>query len=177
MRKFLAGLGILSLVLALAAPVWAAEDVVVATVTPQVVAVTVEDGVVDYGILDFSESSHTNTAASPAGTALETQTIDRSISNVDIDITLSSSDATGDSGTWNLVSATPVADEFRHEYDINATATPVWADFPANHSYAATVTLTESDTSATLDLQFAMPLSSTDTSVHSVTVTVLATES
>ena len=57
MKKFLAGLGILSLVLALVTPALAATDTVTATVTPQIIAVSVDVSNFDYGVLNISETS------------------------------------------------------------------------------------------------------------------------
>lgn len=177
MKKFLAGLGILSLVLLVAAPVLAQSTdtaSVAATVTPVTISVSVSDGDVDYGILDISESNDTLD-----GTAAETQTI-TSGSNVSTNITLKSSDATGTNVDWNLVSAaTGVgADTFVHYYDIDGTAgSAVWTDFPDTNLYTGTVvTLASLGDTATMDLKIDMPTSISDATVHSIDVTVLATE-
>ena len=175
MKKFLSGLGILSLVLMLAAPVLAAETVS-ATVTPQVIAVSVTDGTVDYGILAITESNNTiDGATGSVQPAAEQQTITND-SNVSANILLRSTDAVGSSVNWNL-EATADTDQFIHSYDIDASGSAVWTVFPVDNSNSASVvTLVNKDDIATLDLKINMPTSVTDTSVHSTTVTAVAIE-
>jgi len=154
---------------------------VVATVTPQVVSVTVADGTVDYGILPVNGG--TNNTFDGLATA-DTQII-TSASNVSTDVLLRSSDAAkfGAAGVtdWDLV-ATAAADDFVHSFDINASGTAVFVAFPADGTFANTnttsvVTLANNGDTATLDLKIDMPTSATDTSIHSIDVTVIATAS
>lgn len=144
------------------------------TVTPQVISVTVTDGDVAYGVLSFSETNNTFD-----GDAQETQTITNQ-SNIPVDISVSSTDATGTTEDWELAD-TPGAATFSHLYDIDATGSATWSNFPDdNSSTTPVVTLDENggtDDNASLDLRLDMPTSSTDTTQHSVSVTVLATES
>ena len=177
-KKFIAIAGILSLAimsLSLAA-IGATEAGVTATVTPQVVSITVTDGTVDYGVLDTSETANTVTLT-------QTQTITNG-SNVSANVSLRSSDAyvISDTTDWALAGATG-SNAYVHSYDIDAPGTPVWTALPFdgtfNNTYTGSVvTLTEStglDPSATLDLKIDMPTSISNTAAHSVNVTALAT--
>jgi len=179
-KKFLAIVGIFSLA-ALSfglAAIGATSADVTATVTPQVVSVSVSDGAVNYGILNFSETNNTFNGTAPA---LGDDQLITNGSNVPINIQVKSSDATGSSITWEL-GAAPGSNIFGHQYDIDTGAGPAtWLDFPASNDYSGTaVNLTETggiDPSATMDLKLLMPTGSADTSTHGVTITVLATES
>lgn len=180
-KRILAGLVLLSLVLGVAAPAWAADTAsVTATVTPQVIAVSIEDGTVDYGILAAGETNNTFDGEATA----DTQTISNG-SNVSANIALRSSDAyvVADTTDWALA-GTAGTNQFAHSYDINASGSASWATFPANGTFgnintSTVVTLDASDgvyPTATLDLKIDMPTSITNTSAHSIDVTVLATE-
>lgn len=184
-RKILAGLGILSLVLGVAGPVLAVTPTpvigtVTATVTPQIIAVTVEDGDVDYGYLDISETNNTFDGASPA--LGDDQTI-TSGSNVSTDIALRSSDAyvTPNTTSWDLV-GTAAPDDFVHSYDIDVgEGSADWAAFPFDGTFdntytSSVVTLASFGNTATLDLKIDMPTSISNILVRNITVTVLATE-
>lgn len=153
---------------------------VVATVTPQIISVTVADGTVDYGILDVDGSNNTFDGAATA----DTQTITNT-SNVSANIALRSSDAYVEAGVtdWDLV-GTAAADDFVHSYDINASG-PTWTVFPSDGTFGNTntgtvVTLDASggaNDDATFDLKIDMPTSITDTDAHSIDVTVIASAS
>jgi len=176
-KKLWAAIGTAALLVSAAIPALAADTAgVTATVTPQIVAIDVTDGSVAYGTVAFG-----GTNATFGGTAAEQQTISRSTSNVDINVTLKSSDAidqTGPLQDWNLIACAtpPGANQFGHQYDLEVGAGPaVWADFPDTNNYSGTVsTLTNANTSDTLDLKICMPASG-DTSQHDTTVTALAT--
>lgn len=174
MKKFLAGLGILSLVLLVAAPVLAA-DTVTATVTPQLISVTVTDGEVAYGILALSPSSTSPTTKSTVDLS-DPQVITNS-GNVNEDFAVRSSDAVG--GTpWDLVAATSIStDAYDHQYSTDNGAN--FTDFPSDNDYTANViTNVVSSSTANLDLKILMPTGSTDASDQkTITVTVLATAS
>lgn len=163
------------------------EDTISATVTPQVISITISDGDVDYRTLDAGETNNTI-----SGTALEQQTITNQ-SNVAVNISLRSSDAddtdeTGGAVDWDLVScatAGSATDDFGHQYEVNdANATFEGTDFPADGTFANVATGTVdtldetggTDPDATLDLGICMPGTLTDTSQHDVTVTAIATE-
>ena len=151
-----------------------AAETVTATVTPQVIAVSVLDGSVDYGILTVSESNNTiDGATGSVQPAAEQQTITND-SNVSADILLRSTDAVGDTVDWDL-EATADPDQYIHSYDVNSAAS--WTAFPADNSNSSSVvTLANKDDTATLDLRIDMPTSIADTSVHNITVTAVAIE-
>jgi len=174
MRKFLASLGILSLVLALAAPVLAA-DTVTATVTPQLISVTVSDGEVAYGILALSPSSGSPITESTVALS-DTQVITNN-GNVDEDFAVKSNDATGGTTVWNLVAAASIStDAYGHQYSTDGTT---FTDFPSDNNYTTEViTNVASSGTANLDLKILMPTGSTDASDQkTITVNVLATAS
>ena len=158
----------------------ATEGTVSATVTPQIISVTVTDGDVDYGTLDISESNNTFN-----GTAAETQTITND-SNVSADISLRSSDAyvVADTTDWALA-GTAGSDIFVHSYDVDASGSASWTAFPFDGAFdntytSSVVTLTESggaNDNATLDLKIDMPSSISNTAAHSIDVTVQASAS
>jgi len=178
MKKFLASLGILSLVLALAAPVLAAEDtaVVSATVTPSVVAVSISPTSVEYGILALSTS---DTDRSTAESETITATND---GNVTSDFTIMGSDASGMLTTnWTLSSDPPekgtvAADQFAHRFDEGTTFNGVEAAALDSTAYKPLKAgITDAGT-ADFVLEMNMPTSSTDSETKSTTVTILATE-
>ena len=171
-QSLIASIAIVGLVgLAVGTAAGAAD--VVATVTPQIVSVTIADGGVDFGIVAAGGSNDTID-----GTASETQII-TSASNVSTDVQIRSTDATGTTVDWNL-EATIGLDQFIHSYDVDTAGagSAVWTAFPADNSNSAVVaTLPISGNSVTLDLKIDMPDTITDTTVHSIDVTVLATAS
>ena len=177
MKKFLASLGILSLILALAAPVLAdTEGSVSATVTPQLISVTVADGGVDYGILALSPSSASPTTKSTVD-LFDTQVITNN-GNVNEDFSVKSSDAAGGTTPWNLVAAASIStDAYDHQYSTDDGTT--YTDFPSDNGYTADIILNKATmATANLDLKILMPTASTDTNVQkTITVTVLATAS
>lgn len=175
-KKILAGLALLSLVLGVAVPVWAAEDTaeVGVTVTPGVVSVTVLPASVDYGTLALSTSNVERSTAESAtitatneGTVTEDFTIKGANSN-STDWTLSSSpDATG----------TVAADQFAHRFDEGATFTDGEAATLDNTAYKELKSGVTAAGSVEFVLQMNMPTSdSTHKGAQSTTVTVLATE-
>lgn len=172
MKKILAGLALLSLVLGVALPVLAAtEDYVSATVEPKLVAVSVDDGSVDYGVLDFSATKSTVDLG-------DTQVITND-SNVNAKMDVKSSDAVGGAVNWDLVDEASIAtDDFGHHYSIDSGA---FTDFPEDNSYAADVVTFDksggADDTADLDIKIFMPTDSTDAAgAKTITVTVLVHE-
>ncbi len=151
-----------------------AAETVTATVTPQVIAASVTDGTVDYGILAVTESNNTiDGATGSVQPAAEQQTVTND-SNVSTDILLRSTDAVGSTVDWDL-EATADTDQYIHSYNVNTTAS--WTAFPADNSNSSSVvTLANNGNTATLDLRIDMPTSITDTSVHNITVTAVAIE-
>jgi hypothetical protein len=162
-------------------PAIAEEDSISATVTPQVINVTVSDGSVNYGTLAPGELANT------FGT--QTQTI-TNMSNVPVDLMLRSSDADDVSPPvatdWALGPCPSVAeDTFGHQYDIDGNGTFTGVNFPADGTFANAntgilKTLTASggaEDEAFLELGICMPASITNNVAHHIKVTVTATES
>lgn len=174
MKKFLAGISVFAL-LALAFPVGAVtEGSITATVTPQLISVTVTDGTIAYGTLNLSNSAGNPTTKSTVQLG-DTQVITNN-GNVNEDFAVKSSDATG--GTpWNLVAAASIAsDAFGHQYSTDGAT---FTDFPSDNSYTADIITGKAPTAtANLDAKIFMPTASTDASdTKTTTVTVLATAS
>ena len=181
-RKIWTAIGGAAILAASALPALAAETVT-ATVTPQLIAVSVTDGGVDYGTLATSGSNNTFNGTLPALGDQQTITND---SNISANMALRSSDAakTGAAGVtdWALA-GTAGSDAFVHSYDIDASGSASWTAFTAdgtfdNVSTGTVVNLDKSggaDSTATLDLKLDMPTSTTDITEHSITVTVIAT--
>lgn len=178
MKKFLAGLGILSLVLAVAAPVLATtEGTVSATVTPQLISVSVSPTTVDYDILDVSTSDSSRTTAESAAI---TATNDGNITET---FNIKGSNATGGSTSWTL-SSTPAAtgtvagDRFAHRFDEGATFTDAEAAALDSVSYKQLKDGVTTSGTADFVLQMNMPTSVTDAGDEkTTTVTVVATAS
>jgi len=169
MKKFLSGLGILSLVLMLAAPVLASqhEGSVSATVTPQIIAVSVLPADVAYGTLDLSASDVSRTTAE---SVTITATND---GNVNEDFTIRGSD----SDNWTLDfspadTGTIAVNQFVHRFDAGATFTPAEAAAldTTGKSLATNVV-----TTADFVLEMNMPLSGSTSGLQTTTVTVVAT--
>lgn len=184
-KQLIASICVLGLVGMGVGMVVTADETVTATVTPQIISVSVTDGNVDYGILTINESNNTFDGTTGTVAPAVGQQIITSGSNVSIDIALRSSDAFVDLNTtdWALAD-TAGPDAFIHSYDIDTPigGPAVWAIFPFDgtfdNTYASSVvTLPLLDDTATLDLKIDMPTGITDTSVHSITITVLVTES
>lgn len=171
MKKFLAGLGILSLVLALAAPVLAAEaGPITATVTAKKIAVSIDPTSVDYGVLDFTDSQNSG-ALSPSVTF--TATNDGNVNEV---FNVRGADATFTGGSWTLVTAISTTDQFRHS--VTGTTPAIAEQFlttSTSGSWSGTIAAagTQDFTST-----FNMPNAGSDgTGLEATTsITVIATE-
>jgi len=137
-----------------------------ATVTAELISVSVLDGSVAYGILPVNASEDTISLT-------DTQVVTND-SNVPADLAVKSSDAVG-GVNWNLVAATGSLDEFTHEYSSNDGG--AWATFNVdNTTYAALATNVAVDGTQNLDLRIGTPSSVSDQDVQkTITVTVLAT--
>ena len=146
-----------------------------ATVTPTLVAVSIPDGVVDYGVLNYSDTEDTVTLGDPQSILND--------GNVNEDFAVRTSDAIGSgSGTtdWAHVAAASIdKDKYCHQYSIDNGVS--WPDFPvpAGGTYTADIiTDITPGNAGTLDLQILMPTDSTDVDdTKTSTVTVLATAS
>ena len=146
-----------------------------ATVTAQIVAVSVSDGGVAYGTLALSDTNNTL-----SGTALEQQTITND-GTVLSSLSLGSGDATG-AVLWNLVAcASATTNAFGHQYELNdagslTVGTFEPTEFSATNDPVDTLVNLVANTSTTLDLGICMPTSTLDSGLHSIAVTVLLTE-
>ena len=143
----------------------ATEASVSATVTAELISVSVADGSVAYGILPVNTSADTVTLT-------QTQVVTND-SNVAADLDVKSSDAVG--GTdWNLV-ATAGADAFTHEFSPDGTN---WTTFNVvNATYTSLATNVAAGDPQNLDLRIGTPTSVSDNDLKTITVTVLATAS
>ncbi len=161
MKKIIAIIGVLSL-LAVCVPVMAdTTDDVIATVTPQLISVSVDTPSVDYGVLDVGETS--------VPSAVITATND---GNVTEKFEIMSSDSTG----WTISNTAVGAEIFMHEFatDDDAYANYTAMDDAAYNTLDASVA-TPSGTQL-FKLRLKMPSSTTVTETQSTTVTILATE-
>ena len=173
--KIAAAIGAGALMVASFLPVLAAETVT-ATVTPQIISVSVTSGSVDYGVLATSDTNNTFDGVATA----DTQTVENT-GNDSINIALRSSDAakTGAAGAtdWAL-EGTAGPEVFVHYYDLDVNGS--FTAFPFDGTFANTITadlatLATNGSTATLDLKIDMPTSSADVTLHSIGVTVIAT--
>lgn len=135
---------------------------VAATVTPQLIAVSVGDGSVDYGTL---ATNVTKSTLDLSDTQVVTNT-----GNVNVDLAVKSSDAIG-GNAWNLALTNASQDEFTHEFSSNDGG--AWASFNVvNATYTSLVTNVA--VTQNLDLRIKTPTSVTDSAQKTITVTVLA---
>ena len=165
--KILALIVVLALVGALVpAILFAAEDTVTCTVSAYLVSVNVTDGGVAYGALEVGTSSSTLDL-----TDTQTATNDGTVAE---DFSIKSSDATRGGGTtWTLVTGTPGNNEFKHEFSTTGS-------FPGTAmttSYTSLATSIAISGHQDFDLKITMPGSTNDYLEHTITVTVLATQS
>lgn len=167
-RRMLALLIAVALVaLVLPANVFAAEGTVTCTVSAAMVSVTVTDGDVAYGTLALEETKSTLDLT-------DTQTVTNS-GNVREDFTIKSSNATRDGGTtWDLVTATPGHNEFKHEFSTDSGSN--WTAMPADNSFTGLMSDIDPEDSGPLDLRITMPGTTDDYLEHSIIVTVMAAE-
>jgi hypothetical protein len=154
-KRILALIVVLALVGALVpAILFAAEDTVTCTVSAYLVSVTVSKSTL------VAELNDQQTATND-GTVTE-------------DFDIKSSDATRGGGTnWTLVTGTPGFNEFKHEFSTDSS-------FPGTaltNSYTSLATSVATSGSEDFDLQITMPGSTDDYLEHTITVTVLATQS
>jgi len=142
----------------------ATEATVSATVTSELIAVSVSDGAVAYGILPVNTNQDTVTLS-------DTQVVTND-SNVAANLDVKSSDAAGGTG-WNLVAAVGSLDEFTHEFAPDGST---WTTFNVvNATYTSLATNVAAGDTQNLDLRIKTPTSVTDNTQKTITVTVLAT--
>ena len=165
MRRLLLVVGV-SLLAAALMPVLvraATEVGVSATVTAQLVSVTVSDGSVAYGIVDLTGSKSTIDLS-------DSQTANNN-GNVSADLDIKSSDGVG-GVDWTLVAAAGLggSDDFAHQFSINSGGD--WTDLTT--SYQALATGVAGAGSQVFDLKILMPTLTTDYVEKTITVTVRA---
>lgn len=179
MKKFLAGLGILSLVLLAAAPVFAAEaGPITATVTPQLVSVTVDVSNVGYGTQNLSTTDNTPTG-DPEITATNN-------GNVAENFTIKGDDATDGSNIWTL-SNTAGADAYVHKFNNDTGTYPDSSSVALDKAGKSLSTSVSGGSSCTtfctgggseaFKLRMDTPASTSSFAEHSTTVTVVASAS
>lgn len=159
-KKILAGLGILSLVLAVAGPVWAATEAgVTATVTAQNISVTVDVPSVAYGTLDV------NTESSPSPIITATNN-----GNVTENFNIKGSNSTN----WTLSDVAAAPETFMHKF---AKSQDSYAAYTALHNTNYKPLAASVATSGTqlFRLKLTMPTSTSFFTQQSTTVTVQAT--
>ncbi len=130
---------------------------------PVVYSVTVEDGAVDYGIVE-PDGQETTLELEPVDTQIVTNT-----STGTADFTIMSTTATG--GTpWTLAMATGSANEFIHKFSTNGGSN--WRTFEvADTPYTFVDSIAASDTQS-LDLFIGIPSTTSVYDTKSITVTV-----
>lgn len=133
---------------------------VTATVTPQIISVTVDVSDVDYGILDVSETS------APSSVITATNN-----GNVAEKLEIKGSDSTN----WTLSDTAIGADIFMHEF---ATDDDSYVSYTAldNTNYTTLDASVAASGTQLFKLQLKMPSSTSVTDQQSTTITVLATE-
>jgi len=169
MKSLIATICILGLVGMVAGVAVKADETVTATVTPQVISVSVSDGSVSYGIL----SADTNEDTTSSG--VDNTQIATNDGNVPEKFSVKSSDATSTGTNWELAASTGT-DDFMHEFcTLNCDGSPTWVDFNVdNTTYVTLVDSIAVSANQDFDLRIKTPTASTDSLEHSITVTVLA---
>jgi len=175
-KKLWAALGTAALLASAAIPALAADTgVVTATVTPQLISVSVSPGSVAYGTLALSVNDGSRTTKE-SGTITATND-----GNVTEKFNIKGSDATGGSTPWTLSdtpadTGTVAANQYVHDFSQTVPfdeTTDKSLNSVTYKELAASVAVGANDTS---ELQMNMPTSSTDASAQkSTTVTVQAT--
>lgn len=173
-KSFLASVAVLAL-LGMAVGVMAVQGAttsdVAATVTAQLVSVSVADGAVAYGILGLGVTKDTtNTGVDNTQTATND-------GNVAADFGIRSSDAVG-GDAWNLAVATGT-DAFVHDWcTVDCDGTPIWNAFDEdNVTYSSLASGVATSTGQAFDLRIHTPSAVSDNVLKTITVTVQATAS
>lgn len=158
-KQFIASIAILGLVgmLVGVAVLAAAEQSVTATVTPQVLSVTVSPTSIDYGILDVSTATTSSEITATNN------------GNVTEKFNIRGSNSTN----WTLSTASIGTDVFMHEFSTDVGYT-TWAPL-ATTTYATLAPSIATSNSDLFKLKFKMPSVTTATSTQTTTVTVQAT--
>ena len=142
------------------------EAPVSATVTAELITISVASGSVTYGILPTDTNEDTVSLS-------QTQVVTND-SNVAVDLEVKSSDAAG--GTpWNLAATNEALDEFTHEFAPDGST---WAMFDVNNDIYTSLAgnIAASTGTQDLDLKIKTPSSVSDNTQKTIIVTVLATK-
>jgi len=151
--------GVLGLVVGVGAGAAPTADVL-ATVTAELITITVADGSVEYGILPVNTLK-----------IVQTQVVTNN-SNVAVDLNVKSSDAIG--GTqWTLATTNAALDEFTHESSPDGST---WTAFNVDNTTVTSLATNVAASGGTqdLDLRIGTPVSVTDNVEKTITVTVQA---
>jgi len=168
MKRLLTVIGLILLVAVFSSGVVLAGETVTCTVTPKVIAIEVTPGLVDYGVLDLGTSKST-LDFEPAKTLTAKNT-----GSVDEKFEIRSSDASGTTTPWTLVTASSIGtNAFAHQYKGGAATD--WTDFESSSTTKILKASVAKDETVNFDLQILMPTSTTDSGEKTITVTVLAT--
>jgi len=168
-KSFLASVAVLALV-GMAVGVVTAQGTdeasVAATVTAELVTISVANGSVAYGVLPVNTNQDTVTLG-------QTQVVTND-GNVAVDLEVKSSDAVGGTN-WDLAATNASLDDFTHEFSSNDGG--AWTLFSTNNdTYTSFAGPIATSGNQNLDLRIKTPTSVTDTDVEkTITVTVLAT--
>ncbi len=159
-------LGLAGMVVGMAAQGAPSADVS-ATVTAELITISVNDGNVAYGILPVNTSADTVTLT-------QTQVVTND-GNVAVDLKVKSSDAIGVTN-WNLAATNAALNDFTHESSPNGST---WTAFNVDNNIYTSLAGPVAATGGTqnLDLRIKTPASVTDNTEKTITVTVLATAS
>lgn len=173
MKSLIATICILGLVgMIVATAVQADTADVTATVTAQLVSVSVSDGSVVYGTMELSTAQ--STALGDDDSLDDTQTATND-GNVNVDLSIRSSDAASGGTLWELA-ASAGSDEFTHEFcTSDCDSSPTWVGFNIDNATYSTIASDVIPTgSQAFDLRLGTPSFSSDSVEHTVTITVLA---
>ncbi len=162
MRSLITSIAILAVIgLAIGLAVQAdTTDTVSCTVTPQAIAVSVDVGSVDYGVLDINDTSGPSVVITATNNGNVTEKFEIMSSN---------------STNWAISNSAVGAETFMHEF---ATDDPTYAAYTAMDDTAYNTLDASVSTGGTqpFKLRLKMPSSTTATDPQSPIVTVLATE-
>ena len=167
-RRIWAAIGGAVILAASALPALAAtEQGVSATVTPQLVSLTITtNGSVAYGTLAANTSQDTTTSGVD-----DTETVQNN-GNVNEDFDIRSSDAVSAGTDWDL-ELTTGSDQYVHEFSTDNGTT--YTNFPADNSNTSLAGPVAASASQSFDLKITTANPSTNLLLHTITVTVQAT--
>lgn len=180
MKKILAGIALLALVLGAVAPVWAATPTagVSATVTPMEISVTVAPISTDYGTMGVSEFKKADTVNA------NDEFVVTNNGNVAEDFDIVGADATG-GVTWTLAGSIGTENEYVHAYSalktlaasasLGTNEDTEWVPLDKGSTYKELATNVAADATQDLVLEMLTPSSVTDFDEKTTSVTIRAT--